>query len=73
MPLRLTPSDADLHRELAYLLLSMSEKGQASPEDARKEFEKLHELHPEDYVAAAQLGLIYHQNKDPRATPLFRS
>lgn len=66
------PKNAELHRELAYLLLSMSEKGQTPSETARKEFEEILDQTPDDYLAAAQLGLLYFQDKDTaRATPLF--
>ncbi len=57
--LELDPKNGALHRELAYLLLSMSEKGQGSREDAEKEFEALVEAAPDDYLGATQLGLLY--------------
>ena len=57
--LELDPKNSTLHRELAYLLLSMSEKGQASREDAEREFRALVDAAPDDYLAAMQLGLLY--------------
>ena len=57
--LKLDPKNSILHRELAYLLLSMSEKRQASREDAEWEFQALVDTAPDDYLAATQLGLLY--------------
>jgi Tfp pilus assembly protein PilF len=57
--LELDPKNSTLHRELAYLLLSMSEKGQGSREDAEREFQALVDTAPDDYLAATQLGLLY--------------
>jgi len=60
--LELDPGNAALHRELAYLLLQMSEQGQAAEgvkDEAREEFRKIAERFPEDQLAAAQLGLLY--------------
>ncbi len=56
--LELDPGNEALHQELAYLLLRMSENGQASREDAEEEFSKLANL-PDNYLPAAQLGLLY--------------
>ena len=69
----LDPKNADLHRELAYLLLSMSEKGSAVPDQAIKEFEDIVENSPDDFVAAAQLGLLYLRGKQTeKANELFK-
>lgn len=57
--LELDPKNATLHRELAYLLLSMSEKDPALHGDAADEFKVIVDAAPDDYVAAAQLGLLY--------------
>ena len=57
--LELDPKNAALRRELAYLLLEMSEKGQASRADAIEEFRRITEEIPDDTLAAAQLGLLY--------------
>jgi len=60
--LELDPKSEALHRELAYLLLSMSEKQQARREDALQEFRAIAESAPDDYLAVAQLGLLYLAN-----------
>ena len=65
--LELDPKNNELHRELAYLLLSMSEKGAAKPEEAEKEFHEIVKHNPDDYVAASQLGLIYLRRQDTAA------
>ena len=57
--LALDPASATLRRELAYLLLKMSEDGQAERADAENEFSSLIAIVPDDYVAVAQLGLLY--------------
>ena len=58
--LELDPGNDALHRELAYLLLAMSEKGAgAAPTKPRQEFKRIVDASPDDYVAAAQLGLLY--------------
>jgi tetratricopeptide (TPR) repeat protein len=54
----LDPSNEALHRELAYLLLRMSQDGQASRADAEKEFALLH-----DALSKAQLGFLYLEDK----------
>jgi Tfp pilus assembly protein PilF len=61
--LELDPGNGTLHRELAYLLLSMSEKGQTPRAEAEKEFEALMDTAADDYLAAAQLGLLYLNDK----------
>ncbi len=57
--LELDPSNHALQRELAFLLLSMSENGQALRDDAVKEFAALVTGDVEDYISMAQLGLLY--------------
>lgn len=57
--LKLDPKNDALHRELAYLLLRMSENNQASGADVEAEFKAVLEGSPQDYLAAAQLGLLY--------------
>jgi hypothetical protein len=61
--LELDPGNGTLHRELAYLLLSMSEKGQAPRAEAEKEFQALIDTAADDYLAATQLGLLYLNDK----------
>jgi Flp pilus assembly protein TadD len=56
--LELDPTNAALHRELAYLLLAMSEKDQASRDEAEQEFKLIVDASPSDSVAAAQLDLM---------------
>jgi Flp pilus assembly protein TadD len=71
--LELDPKNDTLHRELAYLLLSMSEKEQASKDDAVQEFKALVQAAPDDYLAAAQLGLLYlAANQNALAMPILR-
>jgi Tfp pilus assembly protein PilF len=70
--LELDPTNDALHRELAYLLLSMSANGQASREDAEKEFAALVAGSPGDDAAAAQLGLLYlEDHRTELAMPLL--
>jgi tetratricopeptide (TPR) repeat protein len=57
--LELDPTNEALHKELAWLLVQMSENGQASKEDAEKEFSMLVADSPADFVSAAQLGFLY--------------
>src|SRR6185312_6807560 len=62
--IELDPTNEGLRKELAYLLLKMSENGLASKEDAEKEFAALVVGHadpapPDYYLLAAQLGLLY--------------
>ena len=67
--LELDPSNEALRRELAYLLLRMSQDGRASREDAEKEFALLH-----DPVSTAQLGFLYLEDKRPDlAMPLLNN
>ncbi|HVW11595.1 MAG TPA: tetratricopeptide repeat protein [Bryobacteraceae bacterium] len=65
--LELDPSNSALRRELAYLLLRMSEDGHASRQEAEKEFAQLH-----DPVSEAQLGFLYLEDQRPDlAMPLL--
>jgi tetratricopeptide (TPR) repeat protein len=57
--LELDAKNGTLHRELAYLLLRMSEKEPALAAEAVAEFKVRVDASPDDYVAAAQLGLLY--------------
>jgi Tfp pilus assembly protein PilF len=71
--LELDPKNSTLHRELAYLLLSMSEGGSSPKEDSLREFEALVAAGPEDYLAIAQLGLLYLEaNREDAAMPLLQ-
>jgi Flp pilus assembly protein TadD len=71
--LKLDPKNDTLHRELAYLLLRMSEKDGTSRETAVEEFKRIVEVSPTDYLAAAQLGLLYlTANQNALAMPLLR-
>ena len=70
--LELDPKSDALHRELAYLLLSMSEKDPSIRPEAEKEFKSITNSSPEDYLATAQLGLLYLADDDTEdAKPLF--
>ena len=72
--LELDPKNDALHRELAYLLLSMSQNHQASQEDAQAEFRALTAQSPGDYLAAAQLGLLYlAEHRDDLANPILKN
>jgi Flp pilus assembly protein TadD len=51
--LELDPSNFELRREFAYLLLEMGKK-----EEAEREFQKLNQMSPEDLLSAAQLGFL---------------
>lgn len=57
--LELDPGDLDLRRELAYLLLAMSDKAAAETE-----FEKIAAAAPSDLLSAAQLGFLRLARKD---------
>ena len=70
--LELDPHNDTLHRELAWLLLSMSEKGETKQTEAELEFKIIVDAAPEDYLAAAQLGLLYLSSDNPLAMPLLR-
>ncbi len=67
--LELDPKNGALHRELAYLLLSMSEKEPALSTDAIGEFKIIVDASPDDYVAAAQLGLLYLRRRRGSTSP----
>jgi tetratricopeptide (TPR) repeat protein len=68
------PKNDALHRELAYLLLRMSEKGQASLEEAELEFQAVVAASPTDYLAAVQLGLLYlASHRDDLAMPILNN
>jgi Flp pilus assembly protein TadD len=72
--LELDPKNNTLHRELAYLLLSMSEKEGASRDEAEREFRSVVAASPEDYLALAQLGLLYlADHRESEAMPLLKS
>jgi tetratricopeptide (TPR) repeat protein len=72
--LELDPKNDALHRELAWLLLSMAEKEPARREEARQEFRIIADASPEDYTAAAQLGLLYLADGNTTAAmPILRT
>ena len=65
--LDLDPSNAELHRELAYLLLRMQQQP-----DAEREFRVLADTVPDDLLSATQLGfLLYARGERAAAQPLF--
>jgi len=65
--LELDPRNAELRRELGYLLLRMERE----PE-AEQEFRTLTETAPHDMLAATQLGFLLHaRGDDAGAAPLF--
>lgn len=71
--LELDPGNDTLHRELAYLLLAMSEKEPAASAEAIEEFKQIVAASPTDYVAAAQLGLLYlAANQTELAMPILK-
>lgn len=71
--LELDAQSNGLHRELAYLLLQMSEKDPALNVEAMAEFKIIVAVSPDDYVAAAQLGLLYlAHNEHSLAMPILR-
>jgi tetratricopeptide (TPR) repeat protein len=71
--LELDPKNDGLHRELAYLLLRMSESDPSLRPEAEKEFHSVVGSTPDDYLAAAQLGLLYlADQRDDDAAPLFK-
>ena len=59
LALDLDPKNANLRRELAYLLLQMEKKA-----EAEREFEILFEQAPDDLLSAAQLGFLRLGRKD---------
>jgi Tfp pilus assembly protein PilF len=71
--IELDPGNDALHRELAYLLLAMSDKEPAGRDEAVQEFKRIVETSPRDYIAAAQLGLLYlAANQDAQAMPILK-
>jgi tetratricopeptide (TPR) repeat protein len=71
--LELDPKNDGLHREFAYLLLQMSEKDATLDGEALAEFKTIVEVSPDDYVASAQLGLLYLAgNENSLAMPILR-
>ena len=61
------PKNAGLRRELAFLFMEMGK-----PAEAEREFLAIHELVPEDLMAAAQLGFLRLARNDMAgAKPLF--
>lgn len=71
--LELDPKCGALHRELAYLLLSMAEKDGTLRDEAEREFQSVVNTSPEDDLAAAQLGLLYlGDHRDDEAMPLLK-
>jgi tetratricopeptide (TPR) repeat protein len=72
--LELDPRNAALHRELAYLLLKMSETDPALHADSVAEFKIIVAAAPDDYVAAAQLGLLlFADGQTDLAMPIFHN
>jgi tetratricopeptide (TPR) repeat protein len=72
--LELDPKNDALHRELAYLLLRMSGQNQATPEEAELEFRSVVAASPNDYLAAAQLGLLYlASQREDLAMPIVKN
>jgi tetratricopeptide (TPR) repeat protein len=72
--LALDPKNDALHRELAYLLLTMAENNNALREDAEGEFRSVVTAAPSDYFAAAQLGLLYlADGREDEAMSLLRN
>jgi Flp pilus assembly protein TadD len=65
--LDLDPANAELRRELGYLLLRMGRE-----DDAEKEFQKIAETAPDDLLSATQLAfLLYGRGERVAAMPLF--
>ncbi|HWF06900.1 MAG TPA: tetratricopeptide repeat protein [Bryobacteraceae bacterium] len=72
--LDLDPGNNALHRELAYLLLAMSEKNTSEKNPALREFKDIVERSPADYMSAVQLGLLYlADNQVALATQILRN
>jgi hypothetical protein len=72
--LDLDPTNEALHRELAYLLLAMSDKDPSEKDSAAREFEQIVDTSPNDYLAAAQLGILrLAANQDALAMPILRN
>jgi Tfp pilus assembly protein PilF len=67
------PHNIELHREVAYLLLRMSDRNEAKPEEAENEFKTIVDSEPGDLLSAAQLGFLYLGRKDlAKATPVLK-
>jgi len=65
--LELDPANAELRRELAYLLLEMDRRS-----EAEQEFRTLAQTAPEDLLSAAQLGfLLLNRKQQEAAMPLL--
>jgi Tfp pilus assembly protein PilF len=72
--LELDPRNDALHRELAWLLLQMSGKDGSLRGDAEHEFQAVVDGSPEDYLAGAQLGLLYlEDHNEDAAMPLLKT
>jgi tetratricopeptide (TPR) repeat protein len=72
--LEIDPKNDALHRELAWLLLRMSETDGSLRDDAEHEFQSVVNASPEDYMAIAQLGLLYlEDHNDDAAMPLLKT
>lgn len=71
--LELDPHNVELHRELAYLLLRMADRNEASPLEAETEFRTIVDTEPSDLLSAAQLGFLYlSRNETAMATPVLQ-
>ena len=76
--LKFDPANVALHRELAYLLLKMSESVEGEVQrsrqlEAEEEFRIIVASNPKDLLSAAQLGLLYFARKDVEdAMPLLK-
>ncbi|HEY3838880.1 MAG TPA: tetratricopeptide repeat protein [Bryobacteraceae bacterium] len=76
--IKLDPSNVVLHRELAYLLLKMSETVEAAARSVRQseaedEFRIIVASSPNDLQSCAQLGFLYLSHKDTdHAMPLLK-
>lgn len=65
--LELDPTNVELRRELAYLLMSMDKQA-----EAEEEFRTITENAPDDLLSVAQLGFLYLGRKEnARAAPLL--
>ncbi len=76
--LDLDPSNVNLHRELAYLLLKMSDSAEGEAQrtrqsEAEEEFRIIVASTPHDLLSCAQLGFLYLGRKDvEHAMPLLK-
>lgn len=71
--LEVDPHNLELHRELAYLLLRMSEQQPSLAGEAENEFRIIVDSESKDLLSAAQLGFLYLGRKDMgKATPLLK-